>query len=48
MFYAQQRGLPEGAARALLTEAFLGAVVDRIEHEAAREVVQAFVAEAGA
>jgi Fe-S cluster assembly protein SufD len=48
LFYAQQRGLPEGAARALLTEAFLGAVVDRIEHEAAREVVQAFVAEAGA
>ncbi|MGH6971331.1 MAG: Fe-S cluster assembly protein SufD, partial [Caulobacteraceae bacterium] len=44
LFYAQQRGLPEAEARALMTEAFLGEVVDRIEHEGAREVVRAWVA----
>jgi Fe-S cluster assembly protein SufD len=44
LFYARQRGIPEPAARAMLTEAFLGAVVDRIAHEGAREVVRAFVA----
>ena len=38
LFYARQRGIPEAEARALLTEAFLGEVVDRIEHEGAREV----------
>jgi len=45
LFYAEQRGIPEPEARALLTEAFLGEVVDRIEHEGAREVVRAWVAE---
>jgi Fe-S cluster assembly protein SufD len=44
LFYARQRGLPEPEARAMLTEAFLGAVVERIEHEGAREAVRAFVA----
>ena len=45
LFYAEQRGIPEPEARALLTEAFVGAVIDRIEHEGAREVVRAWVAE---
>jgi Fe-S cluster assembly protein SufD len=45
LFYAEQRGIPENAARAMLTEAFVGEVVDRIEHDGAREVVRAWVAE---
>lgn len=45
MFYARQRGMPEAEARALLTEAFIGEVVDRIGHDGARDVVRAWVAE---
>lgn len=45
LFYAQQRGMPADVARALLTSAFVGEVVDRIEHEGAREVARAWVAE---
>jgi Fe-S cluster assembly protein SufD len=48
LFYARQRGLPEDAARALLTEAFLGEVVGRIGHDEAREVVHRFIAGPGA
>lgn len=44
LFYAQQRGLPEGEARALLTEAFLGEVVDRIGDEAARARIRSWLA----
>jgi Fe-S cluster assembly protein SufD len=44
LFYARQRGIPDRDARALLMEAFLGAVVDRIEHEGARDVVRAWLA----
>jgi len=40
LFYMQQRGIPADEARALLTQAFLIEVVDRIEDEAAREVVR--------
>ena len=40
LFYMQQRGIPTDEARALLTQAFLIEVVDRIEHEGAREVVR--------
>lgn len=40
LFYMQQRGLPAEEARALLTQAFLIEVVDRIEHEGAREVAR--------
>jgi len=40
LFYMQQRGIPLDEARALLTAAFLMEVVDRIEHEGAREVVR--------
>jgi Fe-S cluster assembly protein SufD len=45
LFYAEQRGMPPAQARGLLTLAFVGAVVDRIEHEGAREVVRAWVAQ---
>lgn len=45
LFYARQRGIPEPEARALLTEAFIGEVVDRIDHEGARDVVRVWVAE---
>ncbi|RYD84888.1 MAG: Fe-S cluster assembly protein SufD, partial [Sphingomonadales bacterium] len=40
LFYMQQRGIPADEARALLTQAFLIEVVDRIEYEGAREVVR--------
>ncbi|MCF8505539.1 MAG: Fe-S cluster assembly protein SufD [Caulobacter sp.] len=43
IFYARQRGMPEDVARAMLTEAFVGEVVDRIEHEGARDVARAWV-----
>ncbi|MBU1377765.1 MAG: Fe-S cluster assembly protein SufD [Alphaproteobacteria bacterium] len=45
LFYARQRGMPEAVARALLTEAFIGEVIDRIDHEGARDVVRAWAAE---
>jgi Fe-S cluster assembly protein SufD len=45
LFYARQRGIPEPEARALLTEAFIGEVIDRIEHEGARDIVRAWAAE---
>jgi Fe-S cluster assembly protein SufD len=45
LFYMRARGLPEGEARALLMEAFVGEVVDRIEYEPARDAVRAWVAE---
>lgn len=44
LFYARQRGIPEDAARALLMEAYLGEVVERIRHEGAREAARRFVA----
>ncbi len=46
LFYARQRGIPEPDARAMLTAAFVEQVVDRIDHEGAREVARAWVAEA--
>jgi Fe-S cluster assembly protein SufD len=45
LFYARQRGVPEAEARAMLTEAFVGEVVDRIGHEGAREIAAAWVSE---
>lgn len=45
LFYARQRGIPEAEAKAMLTEAFIGEVIDRIEHEAAREIARAWAAE---
>jgi Fe-S cluster assembly protein SufD len=43
LFYARSRGLPRPLALALLTEAFAAEVVDRIEHEGAREAARAWV-----
>jgi Fe-S cluster assembly protein SufD len=40
LFYARSRGIPEDEARAMLTEAFLGEVIDRIAHAEAREVAR--------
>ena len=45
LFYARQRGMGEAEARALLTEAFIGEVVDRIADADARGIVAAWVAE---
>ena len=44
IFYARSRGIPEAETRAMLTQAFVGEVVDRIEHEGARDVARAWVA----
>jgi Fe-S cluster assembly protein SufD len=43
LFYAEQRGVPTPEARAMLTEAFLVEVADRIDHAGAREVVRRWV-----
>ena len=43
LFYMQQRGIPADEARALLTQAFLFEVVDRIAHEGAREVARSWL-----
>ncbi|MDB5448862.1 MAG: transporter permease, partial [Phenylobacterium sp.] len=45
LFYMRQRGIPEPQARSLLTEAFIGEVIDRISHDGAREVARAWAAE---
>jgi Fe-S cluster assembly protein SufD len=45
LFYMRARGMPEQEARALLMEAFVGEVVDRIRHEGARAAVHAWVSE---
>jgi Fe-S cluster assembly protein SufD len=37
--------MPEADARALLTEAFIGEVIDRIDQDEARDVVRAWAAE---
>jgi len=42
IFYARQRGIPDAVARAMLTEAFVGEVIDRIGHEGAREAARAW------
>ncbi|HZK99047.1 MAG TPA: Fe-S cluster assembly protein SufD [Caulobacteraceae bacterium] len=44
LFYARQRGIPEAAAKAMLTEAFLAEVIDRIGHDGARDVAHAWLA----
>ena len=45
LFYMRQRGIPEAQARALLTEDFIGEVVDRIGHEGARAAARAWAGE---
>jgi Fe-S cluster assembly protein SufD len=44
LFYARQRGMNEVEAKALLTEAFVGEVVDRIWFDGARDIARAWVA----
>jgi len=44
IFYARQRGIPDTQARAMLTEAFIGEVIDRIGHEGARDAARAWAA----
>ena len=43
LFYIRSRGLPEADARALLIEAFLGQVADRIEHPGAQEAARVWL-----
>ena len=43
IFYARSRGIPEAAARVMLTGAFLGEVVERIGNVPAREIARAWV-----
>jgi len=45
LFYIQSRGVPEPEAKALLTQAFVGEVLERIKHEGARAIVHGLVAE---
>ncbi|MBR7619806.1 Fe-S cluster assembly protein SufD [Phenylobacterium sp. 20VBR1] len=45
LFYMRQRGLPETEARALLIEAFVGAVADRIGFEPVRDIARSWAAE---
>lgn len=41
MFYLRARGIPEDQARALLVQAFIGEVLDQIEHEGLRDALTA-------
>jgi Fe-S cluster assembly protein SufD len=43
LFFCESRGIPEAAARALLTQAFVMPVADLIEDEALREKVTEFL-----
>jgi Fe-S cluster assembly protein SufD len=45
LFYAMSRGMPEPDTRALLTQAFLGEVADRIEREDVRDIARAWLAD---
>lgn len=42
LFYCQSRGIPLGAARALLVQSFIGEALDKIENEALREGLTAY------
>ncbi len=39
MFYLRARGIPEGEARSLLIQAFIGEVLEQIEHDGLREAL---------
>lgn len=39
LFYCKARGIPEAEARALLTEAFVGEAIEKVEHEGVREAL---------
>ena len=39
LFYCQSRGIPTAEARTLLVESFIGEAIDKVEHEAFREIL---------
>ncbi|MEI9902017.1 MAG: Fe-S cluster assembly protein SufD [Hyphomicrobium sp.] len=41
IFYCRARGIPEGEARALLIESFIGEAIEKVEHEGLREALSA-------
>jgi len=41
MFYLRARGIPEDEARSLLVQAFIGEVLDQVEHDGLREALAA-------
>jgi Fe-S cluster assembly protein SufD len=41
LFYLRARGIPEDQAKALLIQAFIGEVLDRVEHEGLRQALEA-------
>ncbi len=45
IFYARARGIPEPAAKAMLTTAYLGEVIERITSEPARELALTWLSE---
>jgi len=45
LFYARSRGIPEDQARAMLTEAYLAEVIDRVEREDVRDIARAWLVE---
>jgi Fe-S cluster assembly protein SufD len=42
LFYCKSRGIPEAEARALLTEAFVGEAIEKVDSEPVREALLAF------
>ena len=40
LFYLRARGIPEDQARALLIQAFIGEILDKVEHEPLREALE--------
>jgi Fe-S cluster assembly protein SufD len=45
LFYLRARGIPEPEARALLIHAFIGEMLERVEHEGLRQALEAKAAE---
>jgi FeS assembly protein SufD len=45
LFYLRARGIPEPQAKALLIQAFIGEVLERVEHEGLRQALEAKAAE---
>jgi FeS assembly protein SufD len=45
MFYLRARGIPEEEARSLLIQAFVGEVIDQVEHDILRETLMSRVAD---
>jgi Fe-S cluster assembly protein SufD len=43
IFYARSRGIPQAEAKIMLTAAFVGEVIERIDHEPARDLARGWV-----